>query len=373
MILDRIYNGLENRIKSYYFQKKDVTLNRHIVVIESDDWGAVRLPSKEVYNHLIKKINLSACHYCANDSILENCDLELLHEVLNSVKDTNGNCAIITANFVTSNPDFERISKEHFETYYNESLLSTLSRYQNIDFLNIRKLINEHCLYPQLHGREHLNINRWMQLLQSGNIDFHMAFKHEMFGLSTTVTNTTHDSVMAAFDSGSISPNILREAVDNFNFLFGFNPQSFIAPNYCWNKEVENILYSKGIEYIQGVRTQLCRDDHRMYNIFHYMGQINEVNQIYLVRNVFFEPSSDLCKDWFNECKKQIENCFKNNHPAIISSHRVNFVGRINKKNRDNSLRQLSQLLKWIVLKWPDVEFMSTNELGEVLKNGIGK
>ena len=26
--------------------------NRHIVVIESDDWGSIRMPSKEVYDKL---------------------------------------------------------------------------------------------------------------------------------------------------------------------------------------------------------------------------------------------------------------------------------------------------------------------------------
>lgn len=82
-----------------------------------------------------------------------------------------------------------------------------------------------------------------------------------------------------------------------------------------------------------------------------------------------FEPSSDLHKDWLNECKRQIEICLKNGNPIIISSHRVNFVGRINKKNRDNSLRQLLELLKWVSLKWPDVEFMSSDELGEVIRN----
>lgn len=363
----RIWNVLENKIKSNYYQKKDFSLNRHIVVIESDDWGAVRLPSKEVYDKLKTKLNLSACHYCANDSILENSDLELLCEVLGSVKDANGNYAKITANFVTSNPDFNRIKADGFQTYYNESILSTLDKYQNINFSNIQKAINESYIYPQLHGREHLNVKRWMSLLQSGNNDFHLAFDTGMYGLSTTVTNTEHESVMAAFDSPLIDQNILVEAVNNFKSIFGFKPKSFIAPNYHWNRKVEEILHSNGVEYIQGSRVQVCTDL-KQCNIFHYMGQVNCYNHIYLIRNVFFEPSSNLHKNWFDECKKQVEKCFKNNHPVIISSHRVNFVGRINKENRDNSLRQLSQLLEWILLKWPDVEFMSSDELGEVIR-----
>ena len=64
----KIWNSLENRIKTHYYQKQDFSLNRHIVVIESDDWGAVRMPSKDVYNNLKGKLNFSSCQYCANDS-----------------------------------------------------------------------------------------------------------------------------------------------------------------------------------------------------------------------------------------------------------------------------------------------------------------
>ena len=364
----KIWNSLENRIKTHYYQKQDFSLNRHIVVIESDEGGAVRMPSKDVYNNLKGKLNFSACHYCANDSILEKDDLELLCEVLGTVKDINGNYAKITTNFVTSNPDFERIKKDGFQNYYNESILLTYEKYENIAFSNIQKAINDNYIYPQLHGREHLNVKRWMALLQSGNSDFRLAFESGMYGLSTTVTNTEHDSVMAAFDSHLINQNILSDAVGQFEAIFGFKSKSFIAPNYCWNRDVEDVLSLNGVEYIQGARAQVCKSS-KENNIFHYIGQVNHRNQIYLVRNVVFEPSSDLHKDWLNECKRQIEICLKNGNPIIISSHRVNFVGRINKKNRDNSLRQLLELLKWVSLKWPDVEFMSSDELGEVIRN----
>ena len=50
MGIAKIWNSLESRIKTHYYQKQDFSLNRHIIVIESDDWGAVRMPSKDVYN-----------------------------------------------------------------------------------------------------------------------------------------------------------------------------------------------------------------------------------------------------------------------------------------------------------------------------------
>jgi hypothetical protein len=64
---------------------------------------------------------------------------------------------------------------------------------------------------------------------------------------------------------------------------------------------------------------------------------------------------------------KQIETAFFWNKPAIISSHRVNFCGHIDPKNREIGLSALKELLQKIVKKWPDVEFMSSVELGVLI------
>lgn len=57
------------------------------------------------------------------------------------------------------------------------------------------------------------------------------------------------------------------------------------------------------------------------------------------------------------------------NKPANISSHRVNFCGYIDDKNRGKGINDLKKLLQKIVQKYPDVEFMSAGELGELILN----
>ena len=47
--------------------------------------------------------------------------------------------------------------------------------------------------------------------------------------------------------------------------------------------------------------------------------------------------------------------------------HRVNFIGYINSNNRDNNLPKLDQLINNILKKWPEVEFMAANELGQLV------
>ena len=67
----------------------------------------------------------------------------------------------------------------------------------------------------------------------------------------------------------------------------------------------------------------------------------------------------------------EISSAFLWKHPAVICSHRVNFIGGLNEKNRDQNLLFLKKLLSEIVKLWPDVEFMSSNQLGNLIQSDI--
>ena len=88
----------------------------------------------------------------------------------------------------------------------------------------------------------------------------------------------------------------------------------------------------------------------------------------YLIRNAFFEPYQKNSIDWISDCLSRIAIAFLWNKPAIISTHRINYIGVLDKNHRDNNIRQLSILLKSIVKKWPDVEFMSSDQLGDLME-----
>jgi hypothetical protein len=91
-----------------------------------------------------------------------------------------------------------------------------------------------------------------------------------------------------------------------------------------------------------------------------------------MVRNVVFEPTDNRNVDWVAYSFKQIEAAFRWHKPAIISSHRVNFCGHIDENNRKIGIKALRELLKRIVTKWPDVEFMSASELGNLITKNKG-
>jgi hypothetical protein len=68
-----------------------------------------------------------------------------------------------------------------------------------------------------------------------------------------------------------------------------------------------------------------------------------------------------------NRCLQEIEIAFRWGKPAVINSHRVNFIGSIFPENREKSLRKLKTLLKEVQKKWPVVEFVDTETLGKIM------
>jgi len=51
------------------------------------------------------------------------------------------------------------------------------------------------------------------------------------------------------------------------------------------------------------------------------------------------------------------------NKPCIIGSHRINYIGSLNERNRTKNLAMLKIILQKIVLKYPNVEFINSNQL----------
>lgn len=352
--------------------------NRKIVLIESDDWGSIRMPSRYAFEALLKKgIRVDACHYCSNDTLESEEDLTKLFDILSSVVDIHGNPAIITANTVVANPDFEKIKESDFKEYHYELITDTYQKVKgcakSIDLL--KKGVEERFLSIQSHGREHLNIKRWMHYLQNANSETRYAFELGVYGISTTVTTEKRKTFLAAFDFENPKDEkqvieIAKDGLRIFIKLFGFRSESLIAPNYVWSRDLEKGIAEEGVDYIQGTRFHSFKlpNGRKTPERVRFFGKKNEFGQIDLVRNVFFEPSENPQKDWLGSCLREIESAFFWKHPAVICSHRVNYVGGLNKKQRDQNLLLLNNLLREIKKKWPNVEFMSSNQLGNIIR-----
>lgn len=352
--------------------------NRRIVVIESDDWGTVRVSGKEAYQHFLKNnLPVDTCAYNRNDMLESNLDMELLYETLSSVKDSNGQPAVITANNIVANPHFEKIKESGFARYYYEPFTETYKRYPHHNRVEqlYREGVEKNMFMPQFHGREHINLARWMKALQANDAIAHMAFEQNMFsvhvGRQPVVVNEWLDALDGDSEDELVGKTeIVTEGLSLFKDIWGFASTSFIAPCYIWDTALESSLANAGVQFLQGMVIQLqpiAQQGYQYKRKYHYQGQCNAHGQRYLVRNAFFEPSTNPSFDWVGDCLDRIDKAFRWNKPAIISAHRLNFMGGLNPGNRDANLGLLKKLLTEITKRWPQVEFMPTNQLGNLM------
>ena len=353
---------------------------RKIVVIESDDWGSIRMPSREVYDKLLKEgYKVDQDPFMKYDNLASAEDLSLLFETLSSVKDSNGRSAVITANSIMANPDFDKIRAADFKEYFYEPFTTTLSRYANHtqSFKFWKEGIAAGIFHPQFHGREHLNVDRWLRGLQQNDKMLRHAFNHNMISISSE-PNEMRFGYMEALDHFSpeekeAKPQVVEDGLRMFKEIFGFDSRSFIACCYVWDKEIEKVLHEGGVKYIQGVVQQLTpamqNDNHYFKKSIHYIGQKNALKQLYLTRNAYFEPALlGPDNDHIGYCMQRIGAAFRMNKPAIIASHRLNYIGSIHPENRDENLKLLKKLLIEIIKRWPEVEFMTSDELGAYIQ-----
>lgn len=274
------------------------------------------------------------------------------------------------------NPNFNLIRKSNFTEYYYENISDSYKRYYQDDVLDQwYNAINENIIHPQFHAREHVNVSLWMRSLQERHYETKIAFDRGFFGLKTNIPSSIQNNYLAAYWAEGRSDfleklKILKNGLEMFRSIFGFKSESFTACNYIYPPEMENALLNLGINYIQTQRGHISPSiNGRTKKITrHFTGQLNKLNQIYLVRNCTFEPSLYPSLDSIESCLKEISIAFNWGKPAIISSHRINYVAGLSMKNRDNGLSSLEKLIKGILKRWPDVEFLSTHELGNLMK-----
>ncbi len=353
------------------------SISKKVVVFESDDWGSQRMPSLDSFERLEKSgldlRSFDAERYNLNDTLATGQDLESLFEVLSGVKDAAGNCAVFTPISIVANPDFQKIHDSGFREYFYEPFPETLKRFPGCEhsFDRWKEGIQKKLFVPQMHGREHLNVTAWMKDLKNGQHQTILAFKEGLWGfVPPAYPGVDYQAAFLLTDTDELEyqRSIIKEGLQLFTELFGYKAEYFVPPNGPFNNSLNKTLAENGIKFRCASKIQNETIDFgKTRKVFHYIGQKESNGITYITRNCFFEPSQ-AGKDWIDSCLNDIKIAFRWNKPAIISSHRVNYIGALNPANRDKGLSQLAGLLKLIVRNWPDAEFMTTPQVGALLK-----
>jgi hypothetical protein len=375
------YKSVKSEIARHWRNLPGWTTKRKIIVFESDDWGSIRMPSKEVYNACLKAgYPVDKNVYEKYDTLESEDDLELLFELLRKYRDSKGNPPVITANCLVANPDFEAIQKGNFERYQYELVTETFKNYPNRSgcFKLWKDGLNENIFKMQFHGREHLNVSLFMNALQRGDRDALFGFALGMPGCISLDSGDVGNYYVEAtrFNTESDKEEklaIISEGLDIFKNLIGYQSESLIPPNYTWSLDFDEPAAKLGVKYFQGYRKVREPGSNGAPDSYytHYLGKTNKSGQLYLIRNCTFEPSLNHSGDAVEKCIMDIASAFRMNKPAILSTHRINFAGSLDPDNRDKTLGQLNILLGLILKRWPDVEFMASDNLGRLIHNEV--
>jgi len=281
-----------------------------------------------------------------------------------------------TYNNVSANPDFEKIAASKYQTYYFEPFSQTHNRYfgseAGLEYLS--QFHKSGIIFPQFHGREHLHAPFWLEQLRNGDKVFLKAFQLRFWGIGKDIYSKPLRNIQATFDIRGESDLLfaikaLQEGLSIHKSIFEEESKSFIPNNYIWPPTLNKTIFNAGVRYLQGMKKQVDpkseKEEKRSYSL-RRAGHETQNGMINLVRNTSFEPS--LYNDGHKEIKKclnEIQTAFFFKQPAVISTHRINFVGGLVESNRTNNLKLFTTLVKNIIKKWPEVEFMNSVQLGD--------
>ena len=297
-------------LKKHIINSRGKRNSKKLLVIESDDWGSIRIPNKEVQDYLV------------NAKLIKPTDPFSAFDCLESTK----------------------------------------------DFDTLKRGIEQMFIYPQFHAREHLNSMEWIKRLQIGDERFLQAFNVNCFAIDDQTKGNSRANLMASYDYQTneelfFLQESIKEGLQLFEKTFGFISRTTITPCYVWNDSVEEVFSKYGVESIQSSYVQQKNIEGKHIRIWKKMGASNRFNQKYFVRNVLFEPSLNKNVNWVDKALESIEIALFWGKPAIIGSHRINYVGGLSTENRESTLKQLDDLLKQIIKKWPDIQFVNSEQL----------
>jgi len=228
--------GLKHKLRQHLKNSIGKSVDKKYFVIESDDWGSIRMPSLKVFQKL-KSDGLDlgvgeGARYNLSDTLASAEDLEMLFNVLRKHKDHLGNSVVFTAVSVVANPDFEKITADKFTQYHYEPFTETLKKYNKESAIPLWKQgIQENIFYPEFHAREHLSVSVWMRMLQKKDPHTLLAFEQGFWGFRTkTPFNINYQ---AAFDLEtkndlSFQEESIVSGLKLFEALHGYKAKFFI-------------------------------------------------------------------------------------------------------------------------------------------------
>jgi len=322
---------------------REPVLRYPMVIFESDDWGAGPLDQAKA--------------------------LENLRKILARFKDRMGRTPVATLGIILATADTQRIRNAGGVEYFSASLSEPV-------YAPLREVMKEGVRQGvfalHLHGMEHY----WPQtLMRAAAKDASVRDWLQSDGIPGT--ESLPSPLQARWTDASVLPSraleskelhaAITEEASLFGSCFNVLPRVAVATTFVWTEEVEAAWAKVGVDVIITLGARYtCRDatgkpggvDKRMVN-----GELSNNGQIYLVRDVYFEPMlGHMPERLVNDTRERAHL----GRPCLVEMHRFNFIGAAEK--RDTSLRVLEAALEQLQHTFPEIRFMSSLELAEAIR-----
>ena len=348
------------------------------IALAFDDFGVVRLASIEARDKL-RAVGMHSKSWMNQRDCLESReDIAELMEVLASVKDTHGRSARLTAYSVVAAPKFEevlatkRYSYQTIPDYMNSLVANGDARYSGA-WPVWEEGIRCGIIRPQFHGREHFDVTGLENNLENG--DLLTIANMQLQSLAGIEQPTSRKGIGFTHAFGwvnardvSFHKDILHEGLDLFEKIYGFKSRSFVPPGLKLHSALHSVIQRAGVQVIDKEPFKVRpRDRTYAFAEVNWTGRPKADDLYAFTRNVMFEPTKNSDFDSIGYALRQIDMAFRLKRPAIISSHRVNYVGGIDSAAASSGRLALKGLLNQIIKRWPDVKFIFVDDLLEFM------
>ena len=345
-LLPLLWLGMVGSVLLYYRRDllaiwREPVLRHPVMIIESDDWGAGPVEAQvAALNHLV--------------------------DVLTRYRDLAGRHPVMTLALVLAVPDGPAIRRDG---QYHRCLLDATV------FAPVRQAIERGraagVFALQLHGLEHY----WPDSLMASTDP---AVRAWLTGDLPGTTEKLPSHLQSRWVDASVLPSrpldrsmveaAVKEEADLYQRLFGAPPRVAVPPTFVWTEDVERAWARAGVEFVvtPGLRSA-CRnaaglpdcDSGPFYNNQPGLGVT------YLVRDDYFEPERNHRAE---RGLAALAHKWVQRRACLLETHRSNFIG--DDASAARNLAEIDRLYALVLERYPDLRFVSTEELGRVLQEG---
>ncbi len=366
--------------------------SRKVIVFESDDWGSCfAFPSLALYHFHRSTLKGNGAEKIREDlpktTLEDPDDMERLFRVLEGHRGGDGRPARFQANYIMANPS-PKLVDGVLAKYEMVSLPDVPEGWPRGNIIEKAKEgMRRGVWHREFHGYAHVNYRRHEADLRAGGDAYPGEFRKEWYCWMKS-SQPKFSSVQEYYNElGEWSSNLsygeqlrdIREGLTIFKSVFGEIPRSAVAPFYVWQGKTERALGKLKFRVIQGKNRQYnvlgmrhkmdALDERIAGNLWpHAMGNFNRKWRIrYLHRNVDFEPGES--PQAWGRAYGEIRAAWSRGEPAIVSTHRINYVD-LEKQAVEANLEQLERLLASIQRNDPEAVYLTDWEVAQLYESG---